>query len=409
MSTDPQRRLARVVLGLLAALTLGSLPGCASGSVATSGSHSSAGYFYDAPGPVPRRPGVLLRSQPLTAGVPPGGRAWRILYTTTRADGTPTLASGVVLVPAQASTTARPLIAWAHTTTGVARACAPSKLGGNQPFYSGIPSVEGVIREGWALVGTDYPGLGTAGATPYLVGPGEARAVLDSVRAARALQGVRLSGQTVVWGHSQGGQAALWTGIIAPSYAPDVRLAGIAALAPVSDLGPMLETARESPTEQTLLAYTVSAYSRIYPDVKLDRYVARGAAPIVGALAARCLGGPDPAVPYLERLSRTTSLFNAPPYGGPLARRLAQNVPTARITAPLLVAQGLDDELAAIQPRYVAERCAAGQALEYRTYSGRTHTSLTEEGSPLIGDLFEWTHLRLAGAPAAPGCQTIGR
>ncbi|MGO9490603.1 MAG: lipase family protein [Solirubrobacteraceae bacterium] len=398
-------------LALAPALLLASLAGCAGGSAGPPAVRDASGYFYDAPGPVPERPGVLLRSQPFTAGVPPDGRAWRILYTTTSADGAPALASAVVLAPAQGAATPRALIAWAHPTTGVARRCAPSLLGGNEPFYAGIPSVEGVLREGWALVATDYPGLGTAGATPYLVGPGEARSVLDSVRAARQLSAIRLSGETVVWGHSQGGHAALWTGMLAPSYAPDVKLAGVAAMAPVSEPGPLLAGIGESPTSQALLSYAVSAYSRIYPDVRLERYVQPGAAPIVRSVAGRCLEGADPAVPYLEGLSRHGTLFATPPFQGALGRRLAQNEPTRPIAAPLLIAQGLADDLVtpAIQGRYVRERCAAGQSLEYRTYSGRTHTSLTEEGSPLIGDLFEWTRLRLAGAPQAPGCRTVAR
>ena len=394
-------------IGLLAALILvaGSLASCASGSSGYSG------YFYDAPGPVPKRPGVLLRSRPLTAGVPPGGRAWRILYTTTRGDGSPALASAVVLAPLQGPAGPRPVIAWAHGTTGVARRCAPSKLGGNDPFYAGIPSVEGVLHEGWALVATDYAGLGTAGPTPYLIGPGEARSVLDSVRAARQLAALSLSPRTVVWGHSQGGHAALWTGILAPTYAPDVKLAGVAAMAPVSAAGSVPGATGESPTAEVLRAYVLSAYSHAYRDVRIERYAAPGAASVVRALAARCLEGPEPAVPYLETLQRQTSIFTAGPIAGPWARRLLQNVPTKPIGAPLLIAQGLADDLVppALQQRFVRERCAAGQSLEYRTYSGRTHTSLDDEDSPFVPDLFEWTRQRLAGLAQPPGCQTMSR
>jgi pimeloyl-ACP methyl ester carboxylesterase len=85
------------------------------------------------------------------------------------------------------------------------------------------------------IVATDYVGLGTAGPHPYLIGQGEARSVLDSVRAARQMPQLSLQPATVVWGHSQGGHAALWAGALAPSYAPDVHVLAVAALAPASD------------------------------------------------------------------------------------------------------------------------------------------------------------------------------
>ena len=49
---------------------------------------------------------------------------------------------------------------------------------------------------------------------------------IDAVRAARAVDGVELSDDTVAWGHSQGGGAALWVGEEARGYAPDVPIAG---------------------------------------------------------------------------------------------------------------------------------------------------------------------------------------
>ncbi len=92
-----------------------------------------------------------------------------------------------------------------------------------------------MVDRGYVVAATDYPGLGTPQTHPYLVGVSEARAVLDSVRAARALTGAQ--NRFAVWGHSQGGQAALFTGLIAKSYAPDLDLVGVAAAAPATDLG----------------------------------------------------------------------------------------------------------------------------------------------------------------------------
>ncbi|HEX4438190.1 MAG TPA: lipase family protein [Solirubrobacteraceae bacterium] len=407
----PKREIGAAVLAsIVATLALWLAPGLATASVPAT-STAAGGSFYEAPARLPRRPGTLLRYESFVAGVPPGGLAWRILYTTTRADGSETVASAVVLAPAAAgSGTPLPLIAWAHGTTGVAGACAPSLLGGNSPFYAGIPSVEAVLHEGWALVATDYPGLGTAGPTPYLQGSGEARSVLDSIRAAHDLPTVRLSKRTVLWGHSQGGQAVLWSGIVGPDYAPDVRIAGIAAIAPVSGLGMLTGALGDSPTGQVLRAYMLSSYASAYPDLSLEAQTAPGGAVLVRALAERCLEGPQPAVPYLEALPAPgPPLFPPGPITGAWADRLRQNVPSRLIAAPLLIAQGLEDGLAGEQQRYVEQRCAAGQRLEYRTYAGLGHTSIDEDGSPLIGDLLTWTGRRFGGSRRPSGCSTVAR
>ena len=72
-------------------------------------------------------------------------------------------------------------------------------------------------------------------ASPIWSGTGEARSSLDAIRAADQLEGLRLSSDVVVWGHSQGGHAALWTEQVAADYAPELAIHGTAALAPVAD------------------------------------------------------------------------------------------------------------------------------------------------------------------------------
>ena len=191
--------------------------------------------FYDPTAALPAKAGVLLRSEPFHRGIPSNSHAWRILYTSTRDARTPSIASGIVVVGDDAPAGPRPVIAWAHGTTGIVPGCAPSVL--DKSLAAGAaPAVREVIERGWVLVATDYVGLGTAGPHPYLIGQGEGRSVLDAVRAAKQIPGLSLADQTVVWGHSQGGHAALWTGILAPAYAPDVHVIGVAALAPATDL-----------------------------------------------------------------------------------------------------------------------------------------------------------------------------
>jgi alpha-beta hydrolase superfamily lysophospholipase len=248
-------------------------------------------------------------------------------------------------------------------------------------------------------VATDYVGLGTAGPHPYLVGQGEGRPVLDAVRAARHLAGVSLSDETVVWGHSQGGHAALWTALLQPTYAPDVPLRGVAALAPATDLPALVDHLDNVSIGSLFAAYVVEAYSQVYPDVRFDDVVRPGARVQVGEMATRCLSEPKIVVSLLQALLfRQTILARGAP-GGAFAQRLAQNVPTGAMGVPVLVGQGEADPLIlpAMQQAYVAARCADGWSIDYRTYPGRDHNGVVADDSPLVPELVRWTEDRFAG------------
>src|SRR5438034_153657 len=81
---------------------------------------------------------------------------------------------------------------------------------------------------GYAVIRTDYQGLGTPGIHEYLVGIAEGRSTLDIVRAAHRLDS-RVSGRMAIAGHSQGGHAALWGAALAPRWTPELKLRGTVA------------------------------------------------------------------------------------------------------------------------------------------------------------------------------------
>ncbi|RZU65308.1 uncharacterized membrane protein HdeD (DUF308 family) [Microterricola gilva] len=369
-----------------------------------------ADSFYSAPADVPSEPGQLLRVEPFERAVPEDALAWRILYTTTDAGGTPTIASGIVLTKADGRAVPRDAIAWAHGTTGYATNCAPSLL--ENPFAAGaLPALDSIIDEGWVLVATDYAGLGTSGAQPYLVGEGEGRSVLDAVRAAQQMSEVTLSGDTTIWGHSQGGHASLWAGQIAADYAPDLDIAGVVALAPASDVIGLLEHLPTVTGGSVFASFVAEAYFAHYPDVRRAVYIDPAARTLVKEMSTRCLSEPGALVSVLSALSVETdkSIFRSDPTHGALGERLRQNTPSGEIAAPLFVGQGGADPLVApaIQRNYLLGRCAAGQQLEYHEYPGRDHMGVVSPGSPLIDDLLDWTSARFAGEDFTPNCETI--
>lgn len=398
------RRNATVLVSVLALLASLALAGVSSWL------HRSAprvDAFYTAPTGLPDEPGQLLRSEPFTRGLPAGARGWRILYTTTRDEGRPAIASALVVAKRDGSDAPRPVIAWAHGTTGQSRRCAPSLL--PDPFEAGaMPALDQVVERDWVLVATDYVGLGTPGPHPYLIGQGQGRSVLDSVRAARQLDALSLQPSTVLWGHSQGGGAALWAGILAPTYAPDTHVIGVAALAPATDL-PGLVSSLGTITGGALFAsYAIAAYAAVYDDVDFRRYVRPGAQLPLRKMADRCLAEPQTLVSIAKSLAFDKPFFGQDPRTGPLGRRLVENIPSGTIPFPVLLAQGLTDPLVlpAVQSRFVAQRCAGpgNGPLDYRTYPGREHVDLVADDSPLVPDLLTWTAERIAGKPAVSTC-----
>lgn len=404
-ATHPWRRTVAAAVALAVAVAAGTVS-----ALIRQGS-PVVDLFYAPPRDVPAQAGQLIRFEPFGRGVPEGAQAWRILYTTTDGDGDPAVASGLVVTPRDGAGD-WPVINWLHGTTGFAEQCAPSLL--PEPFTAGALMVlPQVIEHGWALVATDYLGLGTAGPHPYLIGVPSAQAGLDAVRAARQVSEARLGAKTVTWGHSQGGGAALWTGSLAAEYAPDVPLSGVAAMAPASDPTTLMENLGNVKGGSVFASYAVAGYTAWYPDVRGSDYIRPSAEGITRQLAGRCLSEPAmlASVLVVLGLSADPDIFARSPLEGAFGVRLQQNAPPPTVTAPLLIAQGAADSIVPRhgQDAFVTGLCDAGQQVDYRVYAGADHMPLVEPGSALIPELFAWTTARFGGKPVAKGCVHTSR
>ena len=170
----------------------------------------------------------MLRSEPLEPGLGliNAGRQIRLLYSSTDGvDGqTPTVVSAAYYEPkGDPPANGWPLIAWAHGTTGLADICAPS-VQARMMFE--IKYLNTWLAQGFAIVATDYQGLGTPGPHPYMQARPAAYSVLDSVRAVLHDQ-PHLANRIVIAGFSQGAHAAFSTGGYAPIYASDLNIRAV--------------------------------------------------------------------------------------------------------------------------------------------------------------------------------------
>ncbi len=347
--------------------------------------------------------GDLIRSQ-IINGAPEGATAYRVLYRSTGLHDEPIAVSGVVIIPAvNEPIGGRSIIAWAHPTSGIVSHCAPSLA---RVFFRSVQGLPDILARGYIVAATDYPGLGTAGPHPYLVGISEARAVLDSVRAARSIAGSGSSPTFCVWGHSQGGQAALFTGILAQSYAPDLKLAGVAAAAPATDLATLLTDDIDTSGGRNLTAMTLWSWSRVY-GAPMDSVVTPEAIPIINRLANLCI---ERFFDVLTRRGPTRALdrsflkVNSFADKEPWRSLLAQNSPgLLPRNVPVFIAQGTADPL--VRPQvtlnYAAKLCRSGNPVQVYLMPGVGHAFAARRGAPLA---IQWISDRFSGLPAPSNC-----
>jgi acetyl esterase/lipase len=352
-------------------------------------------------------PGTLINADPVVE-TPAGTQAWRIRYWTTSDRGAEIEVTGMVIAPREAMP-ARPraVLAYAHGTSGVVEKCAPS-IAPN--FFTATPGITEAVRRGYVFVAPDYPGLGTSMPHPYLVGTSTAYSMLDGVRAARSIPGAASGSRFAVWGESQGGHAALWTGQLARSYAPDLQLMGVAAAAPPTDLVENLRAGSDPSIRAFLTAFTAYSWSQHF-NAPLSTLGNRATAGVITRLAQNnCIVlGKKPklgtmlGVLVLRRDLKNVDLGTIQPW----ARIARQNSPAARdYGVPFLIAQNPKDVIVgpAVTLAYTRKLCRSGARVRYIAISGQGHeTSARDTVVPTL----DWVDARFAGKPARSDCGKI--
>jgi len=349
------------------------------------------------------KPGQIIRVWPQVGGGPDNAKAYRILYRSTGLNGEPIPVSGAIFIPeGKAPRGGRPVIAWAHPTTGVVNSCAPTLL----PDLSGtIAGLGYMIERGYVVAATDYPGLGEPGTHPYLIGVSEARSVLDSVRAARQLPDAKAQRRFAVWGHSQGGQAAIFTGELAAKYAPELELVGIAAAAPATYLEQLFDADRTTAAGKTLTAMALLSWSKLF-DIPLDGILKPGTHRAFESLARNCIESIKDLLKIEQDTNRLETNFLAKnptktePWEGIMKRNSPGKAPAG---APMFIAQGTADEIVRppITKRFANHVCLQGTRVHMIWLEGVSHSYA---GYKSAYSAVEWMAERFAGRPAPSNC-----
>jgi acetyl esterase/lipase len=346
--------------------------------------------------------GQIIRVWPLEGGATPGAKSYRILYGSSAPNDEPIGVTAAIVFPDRpAPPGGRPVVAWAHPTTGVATKCAPSLFPDNEGSIAGLAAM---MERNYVVVATDYPGLGTPGMHPYLIGDSEARAVLDAVRAARELPDTKALDRFAVWGHSQGGHAALFTGQRALSYAPDLKLVGVAAAAPATYLARLFEADRA--TDSGLTAMAIKSWSTIFK-LPIAGLVEPQAISAYERAADDCIENvsemvqeSDDAAP-LERGFLKVDPTTLPEWRSIMDRNTPGQEPAG---APVFLAQGMADTtvLPSVTARYMDHLCQGGTAVRFVGKEDVTHVYIALDSAR---EAVAWMAERFDGREAPNDCR----
>lgn len=341
----------------------------------------SSFYQYDADLPV--EPGTLLQQEPLDdhQSVPGAAASHRLLYTSTDGLGGEDMVvvSGALhLPPGKPPEGGWPLLMWSHGTVGIADKCAPSWTG-YVPFHN--DHLQAWLAEGYAIVASDYQGLGTKGTHPYLATRPAAYSNLDIIRAVHGAD-FPLGAGVVIAGQSQGAGAAIATAGYAPSYAPELDLRAVVATGVpffTPDALIAVQEARPNDVVDPMLGYNFLALSllaQIDPDFKIEAYVSDEALPIARGISNIC--NRDMRGKIQESGLTYNKTFTTSPSEQLKQAFALMQFPSLDISVPLFVGTGsIDrDTPPRMQAGFIKKACAAGSIIEAHLYDDFDHLTV---------------------------------
>ena len=402
--TEPVRH-PKMVFVILLALALGMTSNCSNrtpvnppdlNSTPTSLEPLGDGlpdFYSTIPDPSNVPAGTLLASQSITYQALPNS-AWRIAYSSLSPDGHPITVTGLVILPlGQPPTGGWPVVSWAHSTTGIADQCAPSA----DPSRL-LPAV-GLLSNGFAFVATDYEGLGTTGRHPYLVSASEGRSVLDIALAATRVTEWNISNRVAVWGHSQGGHAALAAMTMAERFSPELNVFAIAAGAPASGFEESAIKGETHSTRHLALLIALGFNSTDPERLPLNEILTDSGIGLTETAGKVCS---QDLKTIIDSLPNETELVKSPPSDRWL-EELRSNDPltiSSSSDVPLLLMHGANDGIVSVDnSRRIQDRlCALKQDSELWIDPNADHISIVSATYPTM---IQWLRLQAEHINAA--------
>ena len=355
--------------------------------------------FYEYTEQLPAKPGVLLRQEPLEVHqlVPGAARNLRLLYSSTDGidGGTVIPVSGSIFFPQGTPPEGGwPLVLWSHGTVGIADVCAPTWTGYREVHEQYLLQW---LSQGYAIVASDYQGLGTAGTHPYLATRPASYSNLDIIRAVQGAD-FPLSDKVVLIGQSQGAAAAFATAGYYHDYAPELKIKGVVATGiPFFSPAALQFLLQSRPRDKVdpMLGYNYTAMTlieQLNPSFDVKDYIAPAAMQTFRDIETTCYQQIKGLIS--ERQLTYNKSFLVPP-DKVLGIAFAQmGYPRLALPVPVFIGKGeMDrDTPLKMQAALVKAACDAGSVVSSHIYPGHDHVSVlntsTNDSIPFVAALF---------------------
>ena len=386
--------------------------------------------------------GQIIKQEKISTPIK-GAQAWKIAYISSDIAERLTISTGLVVAPVgKAPKEGRPVLAWAHGTTGTAQNCGPSQVtnpavplnqyflvGGNSWTDYGIPNLEEFIKEGYVVVATDYQGLGGGGKHQYAVAGSNGRDLINSARAAISMKDTGAGKRTIFYGWSQGGGATIAAASLGEYFnkkgavTDDLQVLGFVAMAP-DDAAVMIQNATKDQASAdkavngliqlfsdnvfnfSHFAMTLWGTQAAYPNLKLsDLFTDQGSKVVDQVVLNKCMHVTADTFSDTYGNQFNTLLRDKPINTLAWAKALIDgSVLPVKPVAPVVIYWGTKDT--AVPPimheLYQKQMCAMGGNIERIQLPGeQTHFSTPGLSAPMY---LTWVKDRLAGKPVTNSC-----
>jgi fermentation-respiration switch protein FrsA (DUF1100 family) len=350
-------------------------------------------------------PGTVVSVKPLkhSLWVPGAARGYKLTYVSTDQLPRRALSTGEMFLPkGKAPAGGWRLISWAHGTSGLADKCAPSNVGPAEPQRD-FSYLHNWIKEGYAIVASDYVGLGTPLLPAYLGGRSEAHNIVDMVKAGRAFAAKQLpasdqlSKRWVVIGQSQGGGAAIYTARYATQFGGHgldyLGAVGTGVPANVETiLGGVGPTSNYSAGLTAYGAYILASLRYWYPSLHVDSILTPTGQHYLGVAQKLCIDPLDTAMNGVVVGKWLTGTLGSLP-GWTKTIDSYMKMPERGFDKPFFMAHGLKDQDVpyALTKPYVDKLIANHQPVTFKTYnSDHSGTLLLSQKAshPFVRQLF---------------------